>query len=63
MQIAYETVRMHADPKKVKSLSIDDFKLTFSSPKPTPKLTKAQLVKQSIARWCGFVGLKKERKE
>lgn len=63
MQIAMEVRRVLS--KKPNVIQLDHFKLKFQSTeaKPTPKLSVAELTKQSIARWCGFVGLKKERKE
>ncbi len=63
MQTAMEVRRVLS--KKPNAIELDHFKLKFglTEVKSVPKMSMADLAKQSIARWCGFVGLKKERKE
>lgn len=63
MQIAMEVRRVLS--KKPNAIELDHFKLEFGTTevKPVLKLTRAQLAKQSIARWCGLVGLTRKRKE
>lgn len=63
MQIAMEVRRVLS--KKPNAVELAHFKLKFGlrEVKPVPKLSMADLTKQSKARWCGLVGLRRERKE